>query len=62
MDTLGIGGYMGYRGVVEGLKAADVVVAQALRFAVGAKIFCPDRAKIRNVQITRLGPGGQPRQ
>lgn len=42
---------------MEGLRAADVVVAQALRFAVGAKIFCPDRAKIRNVQITRLAPG-----
>lgn len=40
---------------MEGLKVPDLVVAQALRFAVGAKIFSPDRAKIRNVQITRLG-------
>lgn len=52
----------GVEGVVEGLKVPDLVVAQALRFAVGAKIFSPDRAKIRNVQITRLGLVVCPRQ
>ncbi len=31
----------------------DLVVVVALRFAVGAKIFCPDHAKIRDIHVTR---------